>query len=447
MSPAVPVLRSVDVEPPDEATPGALNLPADFYEARPALAQIRQAAHARLVPADAVFGVVLSRVAALTAPQIVLPPTVASQASLNLFVSLVGPPNVGKSGSKRVGCELTPCDDPTFVDDVPLGSGEGLVDVYFDLVEEGDGKAARKIKRQTRTAAWFYVDEGQALAEMAGRKGSTLMPTLRSAWTGDTLGQANASMETRRRLAAHSYRLALVTGFQPHTAAELLSGPEIAAGSPQRFLWFWTSDATIPADAPSWPGPLDWERPTVNGYAGLTFDNTLGLAPQITSAIRAAALDRNRGTTIIDAIEAHAELARLKVAALLGLLDGRRCVTVDDWDLAGVVTATSAAVRTFVLGKIQSEAIQREQAATLRAVRRELTIEGSKEQRALESMARSIGRQVHKAGVADLRAVQRATAHKHRQLATVEDAIALAIVEGWIVRHEGEFRPGKSRPV
>ena len=59
---------------------------------------------------------------------------------------------------------------------------------------------------------------------------------------------------------------------------------------------------------------------------------------------------------MIDSLDAHADLLRLKVAALLALLDGRQDVTVEDWALAEMAVDVSTAVRTDVISTVQWDA-------------------------------------------------------------------------------------------
>ena len=53
-----------------------------------------------------------------------------------------------------------------------------MFDVYFDLVEEPGpgGKGKRMVKRRTKNAALFVLDEGAVLAALGGRNGSTKPP-------------------------------------------------------------------------------------------------------------------------------------------------------------------------------------------------------------------------------------------------------------------------------
>ncbi|MEQ1703938.1 MAG: hypothetical protein ABMA25_27840, partial [Ilumatobacteraceae bacterium] len=331
---------------PAEASDDPKTLPAAFWTARPLHAHARQAAHARGRSADAVFAVVLARVAALTPPSYALPAIVGSAAPLNMFVALVGGAGSGKSTAKSIACELLPYDGTDIADDFPLGSGEGLTELYFDMVDEKVNGKTKPIKRQTRRGAFMFLDEGQALAAMSARAGTTLAPTLRTAWSGQMLGSANASKDTKRQLRAGSYALGLVIGFQPELAGELLA--DSIGGTPQRFLWIGTEDPTIPDDPPPWPGALCWQPPPLRHHGGVSFPTLLTVDPTIAAEVRNAQLAVSRGMTKPRALDEHANLMKLKVAGLLAVLDDRTDINLDDWQLAGLVMKTSNAVRAVV---------------------------------------------------------------------------------------------------
>lgn len=435
---------------PTAASP--LHLPDDFWSASEVLTHIRSAAHARVRPADAVLGAVLARVTAATGPSLCLPAIVGTRGSLNLMVALVGPSGAGKSSSVALGRELVALEAPDFLDDVPIGSGEGLIDMYFELVEDKneDAKKGSKVKRQTKTRALVYIDEGQVLGEMGARRGTTVMPMLRSAWSGATLGQANASVETRRRLDAGSYRLSAVVGFQPEHGANLLA--DAAGGTPQRFLWLSATDPAIPDEPPAWPGPVEWTPPPSRAYAGATFVHDLQVPDEVAAEVRANQLAQARGA-LVDSLDAHQDLGRLKVAAALALLHQRdEAMSAEDWRLAGVVMATSRAVRTAVADHARREEARREEATHARAARREAVIDDTAEARALRKASAAIGRKAHRGsctcdGAHTRRCLQRAPASRDLKLVTADDALEVAVAEGWVVpTSDDTYRPGDTRP-
>ncbi len=439
------ILAGLPQVEPVEATS---NLPAAFWEARPILGHIRQAAHHRARSADAVLAFVLARAAAATPPSFVLPPIVGARGSLNFAAALIGPPGVGKSTAKRIGTELVDLDHDGIVDDVPVGSGEGLIESYFQVVDEkGDDGKKVKVKRQTKRAVFAYLDEGQALAELGGRKGSTLLPTLRSAWTGDTLGQANASEDRRRRLAAGAYRLAVVIGYQPEHAATLID--DATGGTPQRFLWLSADDPNVPYEPPPWPGRLPWSPPPGRAYAGHDLTTELDVPASVVDEVRHAAIARTRGEEVVDTLDAHHDLARLKVAALLGILEDRAAIDLEDWELAEVVMAVSCRVRGAVIHHARTVERAKEEAGHRVAGRREVYVDGVKANSASRRMAEAIGRHVHRGncdGPCRRRCLSRSTRSSDRSLASIDEALILAEGEGWIEAHGDTYRPGSARP-
>ncbi|MGD9996967.1 MAG: toprim domain-containing protein [Ilumatobacteraceae bacterium] len=445
-------LVRVDHEPReprhDEHLDDLGHLPASFWNARPVLDQIRQAAWSRGRSPDAVLGAVLARVAALTPPQYVIPPIVGSSSTLATYVALVAPSGVGKSTSKAIACELIRCDDELDVaDDLSLGSGEGLVEAYFTMVEEANptGKGTRKVKRRTRRSLFLFLDEGQALAGLGGRQGSTLLENLRSAWRGETIGQANASIETNRRLQAGTYTLGLVVGFQPQMASSLLA--DATGGTPQRFLWLQATSPDIPDDPTPWPGRIDWQPPMSPAYQGVPITNPLDVDDVIRQAVIRDDRERNRGTATVDDLDGHANLVRLKIAGLLAILDNRTNIDLDDWTLAGTITRTSRAVRTDLLRLVAIEARQREDAITDKLIRRDAAIGDDQVSRATYRMAKAIAKKVHKAQGCTRRDAQQATASGDRKHATIDDAIDRAIELQWIVLDADHLTPGKAAPL
>lgn len=427
-------------------TRSAMNLPDAFWQARPELQHIRQAAHSRQRSADAVLACVLARIAAYTPPCWSIPAIVGAESTLATYVVLVGPSGAGKSSAKDAAMDLLPLDMAHVADDLPLGSGEGLIEVYFDMAEEDNpsGKGTRKVKRKVREGAYMTLDEGQALADLGSRKGSTLVPYLRSAWTGSTLGTSNASVETKRRIAKGTYTLGLVIGLQPVLANALLD--DAGGGLPQRFAWFSVIDPTIPDNRVEWPGPLEWSPPPIVRHGGgLTVD------PRIEATVRANDLARQRGQQF-DELDAHADLVRLKIAGCLAVLDKRNHINTDDWALAGMVCDTGRLVRTVVKEQIAIEDRKAEAARIAAAVRRDDAVSSSATEKAIARMARNVATAIRKHAASHCpdgcsrRCAHGATASRDRQLATLDAAIDHAERLHWVERNGDRLRPGEAVP-
>lgn len=429
---------NVDPETGEILTVDDRNLDVEFWNARPTLRHIRQAAHARTRSADSVLLFTLARTAALITPTLTLPATVGGRGSLNFLGGIVSQSGGGKSSAAAVARDLVPLDRyKDVVGEVPPGSGEGLTELYFEMVsEEGPDGKNRKVKRQTKKGAYIYLDEGQALAEMGSRKGATLLPTLRSAWSGDVIGQANASSETYRVLEAHTYRMSIMVGFQLEYAADLVA--DASGGTPQRFVFANAVDPTVPDICPEWPGELHIQRP--EAIVGKDID----VAAEIQAEVRQRDLLKTRGEYVPDGLDSHRDLVRLKVAALLGIIEGRLNVNTEDWQLAGAVMKASTAVRSWVIETATMKHAAEEAARTGAMIRQQAAAESAAERRAIVNGARAISRRARRVdGVMTRRDASRAIDSKSRQHATVDDMIEHAVGEGWITPFEDGFTAGK----
>jgi hypothetical protein len=171
-----------------------------------------------------------------------LPPIVGGKASLNMFVGLVGPSGSGKGAAEAVAADAL---DVGYIVSHNVGSGEGIAHGYKHRVK------GELEWNDDDHAVLFSVPEIDSLAAQGDRKGATLMPQLRSGWTGEQLGFGYADPTKRIIVEAHQYRLCLVAGIQPARAACLLDDAD--GGTPQRFLWLPATDPDAPDVAPAEP--------------------------------------------------------------------------------------------------------------------------------------------------------------------------------------------------
>jgi hypothetical protein len=232
------------IDPPDDD--GSL---LRFWDERPLLRHIFDFSRARRVSPWAVLGVELVRASTSTQPTLALPPLIAGYASLNLFVALVGISGSGKGGAERVASDAITM---PIIERATLGSGEGIAHSYRKRKRDGTIE-------ELRSQMLFSVPEVDTLAAVAGRQGATLLPELRRAWSGESLGFAYADATRRLPMIEHSYRLGLILGVQPARARTLLD--DIDGGTPQRFVWLPAIDRAAPDVAPTAPPPITWEPP------------------------------------------------------------------------------------------------------------------------------------------------------------------------------------------
>ncbi|MEU3292992.1 hypothetical protein ABZ722_11590 [Streptomyces longwoodensis] len=450
-------------EPPQ--IPGLI--PEEFYATRPELAHIRQAGHSRNRSGDVALLSVLTRLSGMVSHRIRADTGVAGYASLNLFGGIIGPSGIGKSTGVEVADRLMPA--PThldFRDGLPLGSGEGLAEIFMDTVEEETGEVRKrgrtetpvtvKVRKQVRHNAFFYVDEGATITRlMKERSGSTLGETLRSAAVGQTLGQTNASKDTSRYIPSGSYSLGLLVGFQPETVAPLFE--EVAEGTPQRFLWVQVVDPSIPDEQPPWPGELTaWRSAAVtasgdeaSGFVLVTFDEA------IKAELRAADLAKVRGQTPaseLNPLDSHAPLMRVKLASLLAILGGRRHVNAEDWRLAQMLWDASCATRDSVLAYAENLRRAEQEQRTRARIEEEVRVDRAKQladearaDRAVERLATRLALLVREKGPQTRRAVRDRTAGRDKK--HLPDAFAYATLREWVVvAEDGRFVPGPVPP-
>jgi Bifunctional DNA primase/polymerase, N-terminal len=315
-----------------------------FWNARPILRHVHDFARARRCSPWAVLGVTLARVCTAVPPFVVLPPLVGGHVSLNTYVGLVGPSGAGKDAAGAAAGDAV---ELGHVEMAGVGSGEGIAHQFMTYKRPIKTDAGGLM--QYREAVLLTAAEVDTLAALHRRQASTLLPELRKAWTGAALGFAYVDKEKRLTLPEHHYRLCLLVGIQPERAAAILD--DVDAGTPQRWLWLPATDPDAPDEPPPEPGPwTDWRLPRwpMATTAGRV---VLQVCPTARDVIDAARLARLRGDGA--ALDGHALLCRLKVAAVLAILDGRAEVDDQDWNLAGVIAAESEWTRQGVVATLQ----------------------------------------------------------------------------------------------
>ena len=396
----------------------------DFWQARPILEHLHDFARARMTSPWAVLGVTLARVITAVPHQVVLPPLIGGRASLNLFVGLVGPSGGGKGTAEAAAADALSIG---YIRTARIASGEAIAHVYKKRT-----KGQEPEWRDESHAALISVPEIDRLAGQSARQGSTIMADLRSAWSGELLGQVAADSSRSIPLEAHQYRLCLVAGVQPARAGVLLDDAD--GGTPQRFLWLPATDPDIPDREPPEPRPQPWEPPRVSSFVsagGARVDICAAARETIMEAHRA----RQRGDG--DALDGHALLTRLKTAAALGILNGAYAVTDEDWELAGVIAEKSAATRAAVvqlrMSRLKASAEARAEADADRAVFVQNRLEDAAIKRVCGVIVRRL-RRTPDDGWTPRHEIRKAAAARDRQ--HVDEALERLLGSGQIERDE-----------
>ena len=343
----------VDVPPTEPPRIDVRDYEGDFWESRASLKTVYTASLSGMCSPWAVLACCAARALALVDPHIKLPAIIGSRGgSLNWFAMVAAESGGGKSTAMEIAEELIPHQVKT----LNLGSGEGLIEAFGERNDDGTVKDPISGHR----SILFSVDEIDSYSAVAGRRGSTVMPILRSAFTGGSLGFAYRKGNRLPVLPAHSYRMTMVCAAQPGRTRAMFADAD--GGTPQRFMWFPATDPRIAALRPTFTGALylppvtDWQYPA-----------TLRVPSECEGLIVTTRASQARGETA--ALNSHALFAREKFAYALAILDGRSAMDSEDWRLSGVAAAVSDAVRQWVLDQLAaSEAEEARQKGRLAGV-------------------------------------------------------------------------------
>jgi hypothetical protein len=339
---------------------------------------------------------------------------------MNYIVAYVGESGLGKTTGQAVAKRLIP-NVGTELDGIGIGSGEGIIQAYLQeqKVENDYGdKITQNV--QVHKAALFYVDEGEHLLTVGKREGSTTMPILRNAWSGQLLGTSGAKSSTTRRLLDNTYRFVLGVGIQPNYAVQLLAGKD--AGTPQRFVWAYACDPYLPnGPTPSFPSILELTPPTPSAFR---IDN------DIRDIVETRQRNVLRSGKHNDEYESHFTQLQLRTAVLLGLLCGTDgTVNAFTWNLAAQYLEVSNNIR---------KALQEYAAMTQRQQVRDKNVEyvdnylerdQLKDERGTDRIARLIGKHVNEKHVP--RNTERSRLHG-RDRVLFDDALERAVEHGYV---------------
>jgi hypothetical protein len=343
-------------------------LPGSFWASRPSLVSVRRAAITRGVGPDGLLLACLVRATTALDHRWVLPPTVGTLASLNLFGCLAAPSGASKSTAIGLSREIV-WTGPD-LQEIPMGSSGGLVDAYGEKEPGGWVQTVHNLLVEAQEVDDFVAN----LAVGVGTGGM-----VRSAAMGERLGGSYRGKDSKARVPALSYRMGILVGAQPRRLGDLLSGKERDGGTPQRFVWL---SATIDPETPdSPPDSRDVEIlpyvPWIQPESAWRWDDVdepthpdgsktgiQRLVIQVEESVRAQvwadhrAQQRAAAAGNAGGLDGHRNLVRLKVAVALGLLEGPGrgpgvYLTREDWDLSGEVMDASDEVRSWLEDAIQ----------------------------------------------------------------------------------------------
>jgi len=420
-----------DNEQPSEADTLGLGPMDELWTAKPWLTHIRDFAWARTCSPFAVLGCFLANLAARIPHTVVLPPIVGGVGSLNLLVALVGPSGAGKGAAKAAADAAFRWPLLPKVTTFGLGTGEGIAAAYAHTsVKKKDEEEKFDGITWDRRTALFVLDEIDSLASQSQRQGATIMPQLRQAFSGESLGYKIKSDPLT--IPAHEYRFVTIMGVQPGRGKVLLQDAD--GGTPQRILWCHATDPFIPDEPPAEPLPWVIELPAWGDvlHQDLFGRLVIEVEEAVAQIIRINARQRARGHG--DALDGHALYVQEKVAFFIAVAEGRYWITLDDWILAGRIMAGSNHAREQIQMAGRLEQAAKEQASIsrqLNVIRAQDEYEEVKQARAIPRVAKRIAKTIQERGTMDMWEVRRhAVAHRDRWC--FEEALEEAETQGWV---------------
>lgn len=352
VSEPVPVARQLpswrtEVEPLED----------QLFDLTPGLRQVAAAADALGAGRQGVLGAVLARVAAATPPRVRLLTSSGRRGgptqggSLNTYVALVGKPHSGKTTTMEAAECLVPIRKYSLI---PEGTAEGIIKSFgFMRLEKSDEDGSHDYTfRPITDAALMIGDEIEGvLAEMC-RQGTKFGPVWRSMWMGAMVGTTTGNVELRTRLMPHTYRLGVLLGCQPSATVGIWD--EASKGTPQRIIWLpatrrlgnekalppplqlaYTSPAVLPdgtssgEEAPAW---MDWPPAARREIEAELVAQTEDSDPYGENED----LEAEEDDAMVGLL-GHATFMRLKIMALLAIMDGLEQPSDLHWQAAGIV--------------------------------------------------------------------------------------------------------------
>jgi hypothetical protein len=332
-----------DGEP--DATPlTGLNLPPEFWTARPWLTHIRDSAWSVGSTPDSQLIVTLARYATMIPPGLHIPSIVRAKGSFDLMTVVVAASGQGKSSLMLRAEELLPSERKDLRFGLGLSSGEGIVEMYYGMKDVvGENFKVTKERGLVYAGVNFVVDEGSLLSSLAGRSGFTGVERLLTAWSGGTLSTANATQDRFRHVPAGQYRFTCTMAIQVELSSELWAGTRTAQGFTGRLLMMMSrgGDVPPPGQRPQDPGPLDVPTPP-------SMNRAITYPKSVVDEVQWNDYAKQSPTYVEDALVAHRDLQRLKLAGIMAMADGRLDVDETDWALASQIVDVSSNVRTWL---------------------------------------------------------------------------------------------------
>lgn len=230
--------------------------------------------------------------------------------------------------------------------------------------------------------------------------------------------------------------MGLVAGVQPSKADTLLNDAD--GGTPQRFVWLPTIDPGAPDVPPADPGSRYWGVPLVTRDPGHGGKHVFTLCDEARDEVMVTRRSSLRGETT--RLDGHLLYTRLKVAAAMALLQARTDVSVEDWELSGVVMDVSITTRNRVEATLASTQSGKAEARAKLRAREAVIVAENLESATMTRVAKVLQRKLVTDKWITLRDAKHLIAHRDREYV---DQALLTLIEAGVV--ESKEVDGKAR--
>ena len=357
--------------------------PETFWHSRAWLQYVHADAKFRRLNPFALLLAVLARLSALTPPNVTVQVSPHDRPmSLNLNVVLVGAAGTGKGKTLREARELLPTPEGNRMQVKKPRTGEGIVTAFVDRTEQRDedgrihkGQYVNKIKTDR---VLLELSEVTDLRTAMAGEGSTMLGTLLSGFSGETLGGNTRTARSNVTLPPNTYRLSRVLAAQPSQCDLFFANAEVGFAS--RFLFAPAGDPLAPDVQPPAPqdtfpaladgipqGPDDAQLATLRNRDGVPYPHGAGMLAWPAHVIHlppVAAQEADRLQLLgtrgeLGDLDAHRLEPAARLTALFAMADGREEANEEDWELANACLHMSDDARSDCLAQMQAASRRR----------------------------------------------------------------------------------------
>ena len=357
--------------------------PETFWEARQWLQYVHDDAKFRRLNPFALLLAVMARLSALTPPNVTVQVSPHDRPmSLNLNVVLVGAAGTGKGKTLREARELLPTPEGNRMQVKKPRTGEGIVTAFVDRAElrdeEGRTHKGQYVNKIQTDRVLLELSEVTDLRTAMAGEGATMLGTLLSGFSGETLVGNTRTARSNVTLPPNTYRLSSVIAAQPSQCDVFFSNAEVGFAS--RFLFAPAGDPLAPDVQPPAPqgsfpalaagipqGPDDAQLEALRNRDGVPYPHGAGMLAWPAHVVHlppVAAREADRLQLLgtrgeLGDLDAHRLEPAARLTALFALADGRETANEDDWQLANTCLHLSDEARAECLAQMKAASLRR----------------------------------------------------------------------------------------